>query len=747
MNDVVLPYRQLARHGDRNIDVLSEAVGRLGMSEPSSMLRNYLSMARRRKWTILGCITGALIIGVIATLLITPTFVASSSVEIQRETRNFTDVEGAESTSLSSVDQEFYQTQYGLLGARSLSERIASDLKLTENAKFFEMLGKRSNLRDWFENGKVKPGASTRQERLAAAGKALLDHVEIDPERMSRIVKISFESPDAAFSQAIANRWAETFITTTLERRFEATSYARRFLEKRLAQLQRRIDESERTLVGYAAREGIVNLPSSTPTAQEDGAGISGERSLVADNLASLNRELSRATADRVEAESRLSVTGDAAKEALDNQAISLMRGRRADLSADYAKLITQFQPGYPAAVAVKNQLRELETSIAREESRIKNSLRETYRSSLQRESDLQNRVASLKADMLDLRKRSIQYNIYQREADTNRQLYVALLQRYKEIGVAGGVGVNNISIIDRADLPRLPASPRLSFNLALALLAGLLVGLAAAVVLEQIDEGISDPATIEGSLGTPLLGTIPKADGGQILDVLDDRKSPVAEAYLSLQTNLGFATAHGIPKTFAVTSSRPSEGKSTTSFALALSMARSGRRVLLMDGDLRSPSVHTIVGTDNTQGLSNFLSGDDDFAKLVRPTSRENLFVVTAGPQPPSAAELLSGDRLNQIIAAYAELFDHVIIDMPPVMGLADAPLIGSRVEGTIFVVESNATKRSVARVAASRLKSTNIHLLGAVLTKFDPRRSQNSYGYDYGYGYGYGQIVKADS
>jgi succinoglycan biosynthesis transport protein ExoP len=247
----------------------------------------------------------------------------------------------------------------------------------------------------------------------------------------------------------------------------------------------------------------------------------------------------------------------------------------------------------------------------------------------------------------------------------------------------------------------------------------------------------------VESDLHIPLLGTIPHARHGTPLELLADRKSAVSEAYVSIQTRLSFATDHGVPRSIAVTSSKPAEGKSTTSFALALSMARSRRRVLLIDGDMRSPSVHKLLDIPNSRGLSNYLAGDGDIDELVAPTIYENMSVMTAGPMPPSAPELLNGDRLDQLLAEMAGSFDQIVIDAPPVMGLADAQLIGSKVEGVIYVVEFQNTQKSMAQVAIGRLTAANIHIAGAVLSKFDPKRAHFGYGYDYGYGYGYGDTT----
>jgi capsular exopolysaccharide synthesis family protein len=319
---------------------------------------------------------------------------------------------------------------------------------------------------------------------------------------------------------------------------------------------------------------------------------------------------------------------------------------------------------------------------------------------------------------------------------DTNRARYDGLLQRYKEIGVAGGVGVNNVAVVDTADVPEKPSSPRMLLNLAASLLAGLFIGAALALVLEQIDEAIADPIEIERRLGLPLLGSVPKVEGETPRDALLDRKSDLVDAYLAVQTNLGFTTEHGVPRSFAVTSTRPAEGKSTTALALATMLARAQRCVILVDGDMRSPSVHQLGGVDHDRGLSNFLAGDDRIETLTFPMTDLGFTAMSAGPIPPNAAELLTGNRLSLLLQRLLEHYDHVVIDSPPVMGLADAPLIASRVEGVIYTVESHGIRSSLVRTALGRLASANAHVFGGVLTKF--KAKPGGYGYDYGYGYG---------
>ncbi|MFD1612627.1 GumC family protein [Sphingomonas tabacisoli] len=703
--------------------------GRRG-GEETPIVAYAISVLRRRKWILIGAVAAALFAGILVTLLMTPKYTATALLEIQREDRNVVEIEGA-TPRAGMVDQEFYETQYGLLRSQTLAERVARSLRLDQSPEFFQTM-RVPVPEDWFHNGMPTP--QYRDERVRVAGELLLKSLTVEPGRLSRLVRVYFTSPDAALSQKVADAWGKNFIQLTLERRFEATSYARNFLEDRLNQLRGRIDESERRLVDYASRQGIVNLPSE---GSSNGTESRSERSLLVDDLATLNQELSKATADRVRAESRLGSSGSAVTEALDNQAISGLRQKRAELSSDYAKLLVQFKPDYPPAQGLKTQIDQLDRAISREEGRVTQTLGGTYQSAVGRENALRRKVNELTGRVLDLRRRSIQYNIYQRDVDTNRQLYDALLQRYKAIGVAGGVGVNNIAIVDGAKLPEKPSSPKLTLNLLLAILAGLGIGTLAIFLIEQIDQGVSDPAEVEKRLGVPLIGTIPRTSK-DIYDQLRDPKSALGEAYLSLRTNLAFATDHGMPRTIAVTSSRPAEGKSTTSFALALSLARSGRRVLLMDGDMRSPSVHHMFGIENEAGLSNILAGAAQYPELLKEVGIENLAVLTAGPHPPSAPELLASARFPELLKDLLDRFDNVVLDIPPVMGLADAPLVGSRVEGTIFVLEFGATQMGTAGVALERLHGANAMVVGCVLTKFNAKRANLGYGYDYGYGYG---------
>ena len=737
MNSIADNFRIPKNSGTMNADGENSSIHHI------PIFVQYWRIVLRWKWIISAILIGALLTGLLLTFLKTPIYTATATIEIARQQDKVVNVEGVQPEN-AGADLEFYQTQYALLKARSLAERVADSLRLSEDPKFFEAFNVKPGGTDFLgaEKSRVLPAAQ-REVRRRIATSLLQANLAVQPVRGSSLAQVSFSSPDPALSQRVANAWTDQFIESTLDRRLQATAYARKFLEDRLAQLRQRLEESERQAVTYASNQRIINIPSGS-----DADGNATTRPIEAADLNSLNEALAVAIADRVRAESRLASqrgsSGSSAEAARDG-ALAAMRQQRSEAAANYAKLLVQFEPQYPPAKALAAQIEQLDRSIARQEGRIAEGIRAEYREALLRETDLRAKVGALKNGLLDLRKRSIQYNIYQRDTDTTRQLYDGLLQRYKEIGVAGGVGTNNIAIVDSALLPRAPSSPNLPINLLISLFGGLILAAATTFALEQIDEVINDPTEVSKATQLPLLGTTPATDDDP-LELLKDRKSGISEAYMSLQTTLQFATDHGIPRSLTVTSTRAAEGKSTTSFAIATSLSRTGRSVVLVDGDMRSPSVHGFFHAPNTTGVSNFLSGDDRLDAMIVQSGDSGVAMIAAGPKPPNAAELLSGPRLEALVERLLKKFDHVVIDSPPVLGLADAPLISSCVEGVVYAVQARGARASLIRAAIQRLRASNATILGVVLTKFEAKRAHYGYGYDYGYGYGANDREKRD-
>jgi capsular exopolysaccharide synthesis family protein len=698
------------------------------------LLRALIRAASRWRWVLLGSIAVGALAAILMTALMTRQYASTARLEITRESARVVDI-GSVQRDTSIGDQEFYQTQYGLLQTKALAERVVRELGLEDDPAVLKTFGAEKLLDDGGRANLLDP--AKRAHRTEVMGKVLLDHIKIVPVRGSRLVDVTAVTPDPALSQRIAESWGNLFIETNLERRYEASDYARHFLENRLEEMRSKLEDSERKAVGFAAAQGIILLPSG---ATQDRNASGGDRSLVSDDLATLNNALAVATGERMQAQSRLGGRADASSGALENTTISRLREQRAQAQSEYAKLMEQFEPSYPPALALQAQIRSLDSALRGEEARIGTSVRQDYAAAADRERLLQGRVNALKTSLTDLRRRSIQYNIYQRDADTNRELYNALLQRYKEIGVAGGIEKNNVSIADAPKLPDRPSTPKLMLNLLLGMFAGGLAGAGIAAGLEQIDEGIADPADTEARLGHPLLGAIPKVRDETPLEAFENPRSPMVEAYLAIQATLELSTARGTPRSLAVTSTRPREGKSISALAMARSLARAHRKVVLVDADLRSPSVHSLFGLDNRgPGVSNFLAGSDALDTMLHDTPQEGLSVMAAGPHPPNAADLLTGPRLSELIERLNERFDHVIVDSPPVVGLADAPLVAATVEAVIFVVEARSVQAGVARRALQRLETAQANIVGIALTKFEPRHAHLGYGYGYGYEYSY--------
>jgi polysaccharide biosynthesis transport protein len=429
------------------------------------------------------------------------------------------------------------------------------------------------------------------------------------------------------------------------------------------------------------------------------------------------------------------STQGFGLQQILDSEAIQSNRKLRTELAADYQQKLGLYKPAFPLMVQLRNQIKELDRQVQSEVQAIKDSIQSQYEGAKAQEDELASQLETTKASVVDQRNRSIQYNIIQREVDTNRTLYDGLLQRYKEIGVSGAVGTNNISIVDRAQLPQIARTPNLGLNLGLALVAGLLVGILAALGLDYIDDSFKAPEDIEREIGLSVIGVVPKPKvGAKIENELADPRSAIAEAIRSLRTGMQFATSDGLPKTLLVTSSKPSEGKTTTTIALAQSLAHIGLNVLLIDGDLRNASVHKRLFCSNELGLSNYLTGAKMPEDVVQGTNTPGLVLMASGPLPPNPAELLAGPKLLSLLTLARESFDIVLIDGPPVMGLADAPLLSSMTHATLLVVAANETRRSVVKVALKRLQFARANIIGALLSKFDS--SQTGYGYGYGYG-----------
>jgi len=694
----------------------------------------------KRRWTIAGTVALVFIIGLIASLLITPIYRATSSVQIDREMVNVTN----ESNPITDLwmDPDYINTQYQILQSRELSSRVLSDLGYQDEKRFAQVFkpSAAQQIKTWLgigkpatdSNGKAASTPAAEKNKAIARVALFMQGYTIEPVRTTRLVKIHYNSPDPAFAIQAANSLAEAFQSRNLETRFETSNYAKNYLEDQLKQLKLKLEDSEAQLVRFAEKEQIVS------TGDEAG-------SLPEQNIGALNAALSKAKEDRIRAQSlweqaQSSVGMVTFGETSNNSIIRSLQESRSKLMTEYQNKLSTYKPAYPLMVQLKAQIDDLDKQIALEIGNIRSAIRGEYEAAQQNENLIAAQIRSLKGEALDLQSRSIQYNVYKREVDTNRQLYDATLQRYKEIGVAAGVGLNNIVVMDKA-VNAGKFRPNIPLNLAVALFLGLVGGVLLALLLEYLDDTLKNPEDVEKRLQLPVLGVIPMlAKNASMEAALADVRSAFSEAYRSVRTALQFSTSHGVPRSLLVTSTSPGEGKSTASLTLARNFTELGKRVLLIDADMRKPSLHKKMAIENAIGLSNYLAGAVPLTDALRYTDIPGLTVITTGPLPPNPAELLHNDNMQILIEHGVALYDLVIIDGPPVMGLADAPILGSVMEGTLLVVEAGVTRKGFAATAVKRMRATRSQLIGVLINKHQAKHSAYGYGYGGSDYYAYG-------
>jgi capsular exopolysaccharide synthesis family protein len=671
------------------------------------------------RWLILGAVAAGLAGAVLLTLLTKPVYRAYGTLEANPPAVAVSDEQSRQQDLQASNTFDFVATQVGLLGSEAVAERTAQELNLPNNPD-------------------VVSQDMDASQRVRAATGLVQGGLKVIPPEQGQLIRFTYDSTSPQLAALIANGIADSFINTALQRRYEASAYARNFLERQINKTRGDLERSERAVVAYAQQQGIINTGGTTGPDGKATAG-SDTNSLQGESLVQLNSALASATARRVAAEGayrQALATGPTTEV---NNSVLPLRQEIAKLQADYQQKRQFMKPEHPEMLSLQSQINELQRQISSQVSQASsgrtNTLLADYRGALQAERELQAKVAGLKGDVLNLRGRSIQYTILQREVDTNRSLYDALLQRYKQIGVAGGVGMAPVSIVDRAQIPTSPFKPNLVLNLLLGLGLGLLAGVASAVGLEFMNDTIKTREDVRRKLSLSCLGVVPKTPArDSFVEDLKNPTSAISESYSAIVAALRFSTEEGMPKVLLVTSTQSGEGKSSSALAIAQNFARRDRRVLLVDSDLRKPA---FKASSDRIGLSKLLTTDDQVEAHIVETQHQNLWLLPSGPLPPNPADLLSTGRIRKIISEVRDAFDLVVIDGPPSLGLADAPLLAAAAGSTLFVVESGQTRTRAAIEAINRLETTGTRIVGATLTK----SADGAAGYGgYGYGYGYG-------
>lgn len=623
----------------------------------------------------------------------------------------------------------FLNTQVDALKSRTLALRVADALNLPGNPHFFAAQGAPQPATG---TGTGTGTGSPAEMRRNAAATVLQDQLDVSLPRASRIATLRFDSGDPALAAQIANAFANEFIAANLQRKFDSSAYARGFLSTQLGEVRGRLERSEQARNAYARAHGLIAAPESGTIGPGQGSG----QTITGASLLQLNQAANAATARRIEAQSRWRAVAAGpllgAAEVLANPAVAAIMARRAELAGQLADDRARHFDDYPSVSAKQAELSALDQQLRAVATAVRAGVHGEYRAALTAEQGLAARVAQTTAASLSEQDRMVRYGLLAREVETNRQLYSALLERYKQLNAVAGVSVSNVALIDAASIPEQPSSPNWPKTLALGLICGLGVAAASLIARDQFDDTIRAPEDVEAKLALPLLAAVPRSGGVSPEVALADPKSPLSEAYNALRGALLHATPDGLPQVLLVTSAQPGEGKTTTALALACAFARMGRRTLLIDADLRRPVLHERFGLSGDHGLANVLAGTAALETATAPSGRANLWVLPAGPVPPSPTELLATTQLEALLEDAARAFEVILIDSPPITGLADAPAIAVLADGVVLAIEAVRSQRGALKAALRRLQAMHPVLLGAVLTKFDPRTTGRRY-FDY--------------
>jgi capsular exopolysaccharide synthesis family protein len=735
MNEMTAPDSQAPRSLDRFLPDAAESEEAAGFRISLADLRGMLW--RQRK--IIGAIiAGALLLGVVITLLMQPVFQASTSVQIDNESTQIVEGQSLDPAIAVSETNRYLNTQKLVVESRKMAGEVADALNLARDWSFIERMGgKKVEL-----TGTPAQQRAARQEAVVALLKA---NVSVDVRPDNRIGVISFTSPDPALAATIANSYAENYIAQNVQRGYDTNVYARRILSQQVAETQANLRETERKAIDYARRNRLIDTgdASSGETGGQGDSGKSGSsRSVTTASLVQLNSAYVDAKAARIAAEQRwravAGVPGTDLPEARTNPVIQQLLQDRAAAQTQLAQLRERYQPGQPQVEEQQARVAELNRQIAQAGTRLKNSVRSEYEIARRQEAQIDAALKGLADKTLAEQDRRVQLNLIARDADTQRNQLNSLLTRLNQINSAADIVTNNISLLDRATVPTSPISPNFKRNLMIALALGLALAVFVSFVREALDDTLRSPEDVESKLHLPLLGTTPLVEK-EVANLTTARSSDLGEAYFSIRASVEHASAGSASKIYLVTSSQPGEGKSTTALSLARDFAYIGRKVLLIDADLRNPSLHRALEIDRSKGLIDVVAGIESFDSVVLRGITENLDVLPLGPIPPNPVQLLSSPATAELLEARRKDYDLIILDSAPVMGLADTPLLSRVADYVILIVEANRAHFGQAKSAIRRLQDAGATILGVVMSKFSYREAGYGYNYHYSY-YAYG-------
>ncbi|TVS13936.1 MAG: polysaccharide biosynthesis tyrosine autokinase [Wenzhouxiangella sp.] len=722
----------------------------------------------KRKWTVISIALIFVVGAFLSTTLTVPEYRSTAQVQISpQQTRVLGFGEFDYSQRAGRVFDEYRATQLQLLRSTELNQRVVRNASLYEYPELRGEIRQRSvtgelrgltrtvrnSVRDMLNGSATDAAAAegnTARDPVPMAAAILRSRIEVQPIRDTHLVNISVIGFEPRFTAHAANALVAEYIQDSMRRRLDAGGEAREFLSDQLSEMRITLERSDQALMDFARNNQIADLSERLNTQQRALSQLSGRLSEVQRELVRLDAWQNLIDQGRI----------NSLEPVANSNAIRDLDSRLLEARTRLRQLRNQFSDAAPEVREAQSLIAGLEEERQDRIQRIVEETEGRRDSLLAEQASLNNAVREQENAILSLNERSVQYNILRREFETSRELYDGLLQRMKEIGVASGSQENNIAVIETARMPGAPFRPNLQRSVLMGLALGLAAGLGLALMLEFLDRTIRSIEDIERLVDRPVLGMIPlvKLRGR---DGIRRRKRPkvvenpehsishysaihsssaVSEAFRSLRTSLSFSTAEGMPRVLMVTSSMVGEGKTTNAINLATVLAQNGSRVLLIDADLRKPRVHREFNRPRSPGLTNRIANVDAGGEengAICPTHATGLFIMPAGHTTPNPAEMLNSPRLNKVIESCRRVFDHIIIDAPPILGLADSLILSRQVDGVMLVVKAGETTRENFKISMKRLGQVQAPVLGVVLNAVDLENPQYAYYASYYYNY----------
>ncbi|MDQ5838688.1 MAG: polysaccharide biosynthesis tyrosine autokinase [Acidobacteriota bacterium] len=717
-------------------------------------LREYLAVVLKRKWLILSLVVVVTSLTAVQMYRMPSIYEAETTIQIEQKHGNVLTTNGVSNIIVRSNDANYWNTQLQKLKTQKLARQVVLRLDLQHNPAFFGTYhgtGILAGLRRLVTRAKPTPTPQTdaggvpvlsdaelsaeqltpeQQRALEPYEDALRGGLTIEPVEKTNLVNIGFQHTDPEISALVVNTLATIFRENDILEETEGSSRADKLLAEQIVELQAQIQRDQNARLNYMKSH---NLPLGDKQGQD----------YTALRLSTYSSQLQAAELDRKDKEAAYTSAVQtqntsgiwAAPQVQSNPSVIKLREKMGDLEEQKAALLVNYTEEWPAVQKINKQLKSLHEQLDKMPSEIVAGLEANLKAAKKKEAETRSsylkELGEANAHSID----QLGLGDFTQRIETNKQLYQTYLQRQRELDVTRGDRESgNVTTVEEARTPTEPVGPPRVRNIIIALLLSLAVGIGLAFLLDYLDDTLKSAEDVDRHLHLPTLALIPAprearrllaraahepgAGPTTALALIEDVRSPVAEAYRHLRTSLLLSTAGQPPKTILVTSSQPSEGKTTTAVNIAMMLAQTGADVLVLDCDLRRPRVHAHFGLPNSRGVANYLSGDAQVSELIQSSDKmPNLKVLTSGPVPPNAAELLGSEEMRKLLHVLAENFTHIVIDSPPAISFTDASILSTMVDGVMLVVHGGRSSRSVVRRAKQQLQDVGAHLFGIVL------------------------------